>query len=442
MKILALDVGTSSIKAALLETETGAAVSPIEKVEYPLQHPVPDSAEILPEVLWQAVTDAAQAVVGKLTESQVQEIRGLGLSSLTPALVLLDRADTPLSPIWIHLDRRSRPLARKVWEEAGEEFLQTVGNRPLPGGMSVLCYRQQADQDPALAGKVKRYLHVNGWLGLRLTGETAFDRGGACFTGLFNTLTDRAWSPRWCEYFGVDPTWLPRVVCGTTTLGSLRPEMASQWGLPAGIPVKLGTADTSSAMLACGLKPNELLHVVGTTQVLGVIVDQPRPDPRRLTRLLGVGDSYVYVAHNPVGGVALDWFHQLCFQEQPAETFFNQTVPEAIATLRSEKASLRARLDPPFLGGDRLEIEARTAAFTQLTLTTSREDLLLALLSEMSTQHEKALGYLGLSGSVNRVVLTGGGAPVVQQLIPAYQQVPLETLEEGSLHGVAHLFRE
>lgn len=440
MKILALDVGTSSIKAALLETETGAAVGSIEKVDYPLRHPTPDAVEIRPDDLWGAVSEAAHKVVAGLSPAQVAEIAGVGLSCLTPALVLLDEADEPLSPLWIHLDRRSRPLARKVWEDVGEEFLQTVGNRPLPGGMSALCFRQQADQDATLAGRVRRYLHVNGWLGLRLTGETAFDRGGACFTGLFNTLTDRAWSPRWCEYFGVDPTWLPAVVCGTTTLGGLRDSIASAWGVPAGIPVKLGTADTSSAMLACGLKPGELLHVVGTTQVLGVLIDLPRPDARRLTRLLGVGDAYVYVAHNPVGGVALDWFHQLCFQEQSAEVFFETTVPETIEKLRQRNQPVRARLNPPFLGGDRLEIEARTAAFTDLTLTTTREDLLLTLLSEMSTQHEQALGYLDLPGPVHRVILTGGGAEVVRKLIPAYSQISLETLDEGSLLGVARLF--
>ena len=82
----------------------------------------------------------------------------------------------------------------------------------LPGGMSVLCYRQQVDAEPYLFRRVRSYLHANGWLTLRLTGERAFDRGNACVTGLFGTLTDHAWSPRWCEYFEVEPAWLPPVV--------------------------------------------------------------------------------------------------------------------------------------------------------------------------------------------------------------------------------------
>src|SRR5262249_59118792 len=132
--------------------------------------------------------------------------------------------------------RGARPPARQVWAEVGPEFLATTGNRPLPGGITALCYRQQLSEDPALAQRVRSYLHANGWLCLRLTGERAFDPANACFTGLFGTLTDQAWSPRWCAYFGVDPAWLPPVVCGSATVGGLRPEAAAELGVPAGIP--------------------------------------------------------------------------------------------------------------------------------------------------------------------------------------------------------------
>jgi hypothetical protein len=82
--------------------------------------------------------------------------------------------------------------------------------------------------DAGLRGRVRGYLHVNGWLCLRLTGERAFDPANASFTGLFGTLADQRWSPRWCEYFGVDPDWLPGVVDGRRTVGSLRAEATAE----------------------------------------------------------------------------------------------------------------------------------------------------------------------------------------------------------------------
>src|SRR5205807_1370712 len=115
--------------------------------------------------------------------------------------------------------------------------------------------------------------------------------------------------------FEVDKNWLPPVISGDATLGTLRSDIAAELDVPAGVPFKLGTADTSSAMLAAGMQPGDLLHELGTTQVLAVLTDKPVPAPQRLTRLFGVGQAFVQVTHNPVGGVALDWLHELCFRD-------------------------------------------------------------------------------------------------------------------------------
>jgi xylulokinase len=382
-----------------------------------------------PERLWSAVASAAREAAGS-----GPPVEGVGFSCLTPALVLLDAADRPLAPIWTHLDRRARPAARQVWAEVGEEFLATTGNRPLPGGMTALCYRQMLADDRSLRQRVRSYLHVNGWLVLRLTGARAFDRANASFTGLFGTLTDRAWSPRWCDYFQADSAWLPPVVSGDAAVGALRPEAAAELGVPARVPVKIGTADTSSAMLACGMGPGELLHVVGTTQVLAALTDRPRASPRRLTRMLGVGDAFVHVTHNPVGGAALDWLRELCFRDQKEDEFYDRSIPEAL------KRQTPVKLDPPFLGGDRLEIEAHRAAFRELTVATDRLDLLAAVLEAMVRGHREALANLGLGTDFRRIFLTGGGAEVVHRLLPEYAASDVQMVEEGSLRGVARLF--
>ena len=229
MQVLGLDVGTSSVKAAILEVATATPLAPIVRVSYALDHPTLDAAEVPAERLWATVAAAAREAM-----ATGQKIEAIGLSCLTPALILLDGADQPLLPIWTHFDRRARPAARRVWAEVGEEFLATVGNRPLPGGISAVCYRQQESDQPDLRRRVKCYLHANGWLGFRLTGEKAFDPGNASFTGLYGTVTDQAWSPRWCSYFQVDPSWLPPVVCGSATLGTLRSAAAAELGAPRG----------------------------------------------------------------------------------------------------------------------------------------------------------------------------------------------------------------
>src|SRR5690349_8262332 len=109
MRILALDVGTSSVKAAVLDAASAEPIGPVARATYPLDHPTPEAAEVQPGRLWGAVTAAArEAALG------VEGVEGVGLSCLTPALVLLDGRDQPLGPVWTHLDRRSRPAARQV----------------------------------------------------------------------------------------------------------------------------------------------------------------------------------------------------------------------------------------------------------------------------------------------------------------------------------------
>src|SRR5262245_15528815 len=135
MHLLALDVGTSSVKAALLDAAAAAPVGPVARAGYELDHPTPDAAEVPAERLWHAVATAARAAT-----RGAEGVAAVGLSCLTPALVLLDRHDRPLGPVWTHLDRRARPAARQVWAAAGAEFLATAGNRPLPGGITAVCY--------------------------------------------------------------------------------------------------------------------------------------------------------------------------------------------------------------------------------------------------------------------------------------------------------------
>src|SRR4030095_9549417 len=180
-----------------------------------------------------------------------------------------------------------------------------------------------------LSHRVVSYLHVNGWLAVHMTGGKAFDPANASVTRLFATMADQAWSPRWCEYFEIAPDWLPEVVDGSATIGTVRAEVAGELGVPAGVPVKLGTADLSTAMLAAQMQPGDVLHIVGPTQSLATLTDKPRPMPRGRLHRLGVGRGFVQIAENPLGTDAVDWMHRVCFREQSAQQFCEQTIPLA-----------------------------------------------------------------------------------------------------------------
>ncbi len=447
MILLAIDVGTSTVKTALLDQESGEPLRPGVRVPYTIDYPESDAAELSADRLWQSVAQSIQKTLEQY--DKLPTIGGIGLSCLMPALVLLNRAYQPIRPIWLHLDRRSRPIARLIWEKYGDDFLKECGNRPLPGGISALCYMQQTMADPYLADQIGYYLHANSWLAFQLTGEMAMDPANASFTGLWNTMGDQKWSSKWCDIFGVDVHWLPQVVCGSSTIGTLRSVFAEAWGLPKNIPVKIGTADTSSGMLAAHLTDRDLYITVGTTTVLARLVTNPVPDSARLTRHYGIGNQFIYAAHNPVGGSALPWILDLCFadyvQSGRTNEFYEKVIPQAVHRVTN------TQLKPPFLGGDRLEIEAKRAAFTELTLGTDRMDLLAALLDAMRNGHRAAQAALELGNQrIDRIIISGGGSEILRLLVPELENsdswgsgnsIPrVEFLQDGALRGVARLF--
>ena len=430
MNILALDVGMSAVQAAVLDSQTGKAIGVgLARVEFAVHSPGPEAAEIPWEGWWQALAQAARAAT-----RHASEVEAIGMAAWAPGLVLVNHKDQPILPIRLPNDHRSRPAARQVEAVVGAELLADTGHRPIPGGMSVIGLRQLLLQDPYLAHEIRSFLHINGWLGLHLTGERAFDAGNASCTGLFGTLTDQAWSPRWLEYFEIESAWLPEVRSAKDTVGTVRSEVAAELGVPPGISVKVGFADIASIMLALDMKPGDLLHVEGNTQLLAMMVDAPRPGPRRFTRQLGVGDKFIYLTHNPMSGVALDWIKDLCFRDQSQEEFFTRTIAEA----RERKT--RIHLDPPCLAGAPMEIEARRGALRDLELTGDRLDVLAGLLSTLTFRHQEALAALDQTGPVRRVFLTGAGARRITPLLPAYQNAEVQEFENGSLFGIAQLF--
>jgi xylulokinase len=429
MYVLALDVGTTFVQAAVLETESGKVIGGgLARAEFAVSSSSPETAEIPWEGLWQALAQAARTAT-----RHAPEVEAVGMAGWAPGLVLVNHQDQPGRPIHLPRDRRARPAARQVDAVVGAEMLATTGQRPIPGAMTAITYRQLLFQDPYVAHEIKSFLHVNGWLGLHLTGERGFDPYNASCTGLYNTLTDRTWSPRWCDYFEIEPAWLPKVRPASDTLGTVRSAVAAEIGVPPGIPVKVGAASIVSAMLAVDMKPGDLWHAEGNTQLLAVLADSPRPDPKRFIRHLE-RDRFIYVTHNPVGGAALNWLKELCFREQSEEEFFTRTLAEAQAR------ATRVQFDPPFLSGDPMEIEARRASVRDLELSSDRLDVLAGFLSALSRRHQEALAALEKSDPVGAVFWTGTGVQRIKPLL--YPNAEVQEFDNGSLFGIARLFAE
>ena len=277
MHVLALDVGTSSVKAALLDTASAQATGPIVRVAYELDQPAPEASQVPAERLWQAI-----AAAGKQATRGQPDAQAVGLSVMTPALVLLDAADRPVLPIRTHLDRRARPAARQVMgggrRRVPRQRRQSAvarrhqrhrlaanaqrGSLPDPPGEELSASERLAGAAPDRpAGLRPRQRQLQ---------RTLEHHDGSALVGtLVPLLRNRAGLAAGSEVRRHDhrhasaprrpPSWACRPACRSSSA-------------PA-------TPPAPCCWRAC--VPAICCMSVGTTQVLATLANQPRPNPRR-----------------------------------------------------------------------------------------------------------------------------------------------------------------
>src|SRR5215210_2314195 len=161
--LLGLDLGTSSVKALLME-ENGEAVGE-GSAPYPVRAPRPGWAESSPEEWWSAVLGATEAAVGR----HGGEVAAVGLSGQMHGVVLADEGGFPLRPAVLWADARSGAQV-EAYRRLDEGLRRRLANPPAVGmaGPSLLWLR---DNDPGEYASARWALQPKDWLRMRLTGE-------------------------------------------------------------------------------------------------------------------------------------------------------------------------------------------------------------------------------------------------------------------------------
>jgi xylulokinase len=246
--------------------------------------------------------------------------------------------------------------------------------------------------------------HLSTCLHRRLTGARVTDPSNASFMGLYSTLKLSDWSDELIDAIGASRRLLPDILESDRIAGRISASAAATFGLTEGTPMLVGCMDGSAAMLLAGASVGQMMDVSGSTDVLALCTDRPRPDPRLLTRALGIGQRWLMVSTIAAAGSALSWMKQQFFPDLPDALFWKLA------------STLAARPDPstvqfdPYLAGDRMSIAQRTAAFTGLTLASTREHMLSAVIESLACGSAERIPLLRRSGTrMRRRVMASGG---------------------------------
>jgi len=260
---------------------------------------------------------------------------------------------------------------------------------------------------------------------LRMTGEAATDPTDASGTLLFDLERD-AWADDLIAALGLPRDKLPPVRGAARPAGALLPGPAAELGLPPGIVVAAGAADTAAALDAAGLAAGEAMLTLGSGGQWAVPENEFRPTSR--TNLYrAVGDGYYRLAPVQNVGVTLNW----------VRTLLNVSWTE-LYDAASRPARPGAPVFAPYLTPERLD-PAATGAWTGLTLAHQREDLLRSALDGVAGLLRDRLDDLRAAGhDPRRVILGGGGSthPAWRDLLANALGLPLDPAPAAWLSAV------
>lgn len=273
---LGLDLGTSELKALLLDRHhriVALARSPLE-----VDRPAPRWSEQPPSRWWGAL-EAAMAVLRQGHAEALASVRAIGLSGQMHGAVAIDAAGEVLRPAILWNDGRSAPQCEALMARV-PGLGAIAGTLAMPGftAPKLLWMREH---EPELFARTACVLLPKDWLRYRLSGTRASDMSDASGT-LWLDVAARDWSDEVLAASGLTRDHMPRLVEGSEPAGALSPELATRWGLAAGIPIAGGGGDNAASAIGMGLiGAGQGFVSLGTSGVIFISGERFEPDPQR-----------------------------------------------------------------------------------------------------------------------------------------------------------------
>src|SRR5688572_8260120 len=430
MQTLGIDIGSSSVKAAVLRGDRVAGS--VSRAAFDTSYDGV-SVEVKPQALLAAVARAIDDLGPGAKRADL-----VALSVMSPAWVAMDAKGRPITNIVTHQDRRSVHVAREIESRVGaKRHLQLAGNRPFPGSISSTTYVWFMRHERARLRRMDLFGHLSTFIVRQFTGGRAIDPSNASFTGVYLTNTQGGWSDELCDAVGVSRNVLPEVMESNHVAGHVTAAAARRFGLTDGTPVLAGIVDTSAAMLLTGAAAGQLFNVCGSTDVLALCTDRARPHPELLTRALGVGRKWLSVATIAAAGTSLTWAQQQLFSDVKRAKFWK------LVAARAKRRQPSPVTFDPYLAGERTSIEQKRGAFSGLTLATTREDLLEAIIDALARVSAERLPLLQTRGTrmLRNVYVSGGVHDALERVL--HRDWPgrwtFKSIDEATLRGLGRL---
>jgi xylulokinase len=279
MLLLGIDLGTSSVKVAVVDAGTHRVLAAAQypDTEAAIISRQPGWAEQSPETWWEQV----KVAIGRVNASGAynpQDITAIGIAYQMHGLVLVDKAQRVLRDSIIWCDSRAVPYGDKAFEAIGERrSLERLLNSP--GNFTAAKLAWVKEQEPAIYQQIDKIMLPGDFIAMRLTG-IATTHISALSEGIFWDFASDTLSADVMGTFGFDAGVIPEIRPLFSEHGGVTAAVAAELGLKKGIPVTYKAGDQPNNALSLNvLEPGEVAATAGTSGVIYGVSDALTYDP-------------------------------------------------------------------------------------------------------------------------------------------------------------------
>ena len=293
MFLLGYDIGSSSVKASLVDAQSGKCVASAfyPKSEAAIIAVKPGWAEQEPASWWENLKLATADIMASSAVCP-EDIKAIGISYQMHGLVCVDKDKNPLRPSIIWCDSRAVPYGQKAFDALGhEQCLSHLLNSPGNFTASKLAWVKE--NEPELYSKIYKIMLPGDFIAMKLTGEICTTISGLS-EGMMWDFSESRTAKMLLDYYGIDESLIPEIRPTFAEQGRVSAAAAAELGLAEGIPVTYRAGDQPNNALSLNVfNPGEIASTAGTSGVVYGVLGEVNYDPKSRV------NTFAHVNHTP-----------------------------------------------------------------------------------------------------------------------------------------------
>lgn len=398
---LGIDLGTSEVKASLVDDEQRTLASAAVKLE--MSRPRPMWSEQAPQAWVQALHDTLDALKVRAPQA-LAAVKALGISGQMHGAVLLNAQQQVLRPAILWNDTRSFAECAEL-EAAVPEARAITGNLVMPGftAPKLLWLRKH---EPELFQRVATVLLPKDFLVHHLTGDERVSEMSDAAGTAWLDVARRDWSDRLLAATGLSREHMPRLMEGNQAAGTLRDDLRRRWGMAGKVIVAAGAADNAASGIGVGaVNEGQALVSLGSSGVIFVATERFAPNPAQAVHAFchAVPERWFQMTVTLSATTSLSWATRLC----------GHTSEAAFAALGEAAEIETAPIFLPYLNGERTPHNNAAAKGMFFGLSSRTDPAALAYSVLEGVAFSLADGHAALQAAgtcIQQATVVGGGA--------------------------------